>query len=84
MIFAISLVQPKKKKDLTMVSKEEKKVSKITWIILGVLSGFLLPLQTTTNGKLRTATGSLLGASFISFFVGMIILIILILITNIA
>lgn len=82
MILAISLVQPKKKKDLTMASGKEKKDSKITWIILGVLAGFLPPLQTAINGKLRVATGSLLGATFISFFVGAIILLIIILITQ--
>ncbi|MBU5675281.1 DMT family transporter [Alkaliphilus sp. MSJ-5] len=82
MIFAISLAQPKKKKDLAMASEEEKKDSKITWIILGVLAGFLPPLQTAINGKLRVATGSLLGATFISFFVGTIILITLVLITQ--
>ncbi|ACA56863.1 DMT family transporter [Clostridium botulinum] len=82
MILAISLVQPKKKKDLTTTSEGEKKDNKITLIILGVLSGFLPPLQTAINGKLRVATGSLLGATFISFFVGTIILIILILITQ--
>lgn len=82
MILAISLVQPKKKKDLTMPSEEVKKDSKISWIILGVLAGFLPPLQTAINGKLRVATGSLLGATFISFLVGAIILLILILITQ--
>lgn len=82
MILAISLVQPKKKKDLAMPSEEVKKDSKISWIILGVLAGFLPPLQTAINGKLRVATGSLLGATFISFFVGAIILLILILITQ--
>lgn len=82
MILAISLVQPKKKRDLTTASEEEKKDRKITWIILGVLAGFLPPLQTAINGKLRIATGSILGATFISFFVGAIILLILILITQ--
>ncbi|WP_061320866.1 DMT family transporter [Clostridium botulinum] len=82
MILAISLVQPKKKKDLTMASEGEKKDNKITLIILGVLAGFLPPLQTAINGKLRVATGSILGATFISFFVGTIILLILILITQ--
>ncbi|WP_353095150.1 DMT family transporter [Tissierella praeacuta] len=82
MIFAISLAQPKKKKDSTIASKEKKKDSKITWITLGVLAGFLPPLQTAINGKLRVATGSILGATFISFFVGTIILLALILITQ--
>lgn len=82
MIFAISLVQPKKKNDLPMTLEEEKKNSKIIWIITGVLAGFLPPLQTAINGELRVATGSPLGAAFISFFVGAIILIILILITQ--
>lgn len=82
MIFAISLVQPKKRKDLTNASGEEKKGNKITWIILGVSAGCLPPLQTAINGKLRVATGSLLGAAFISFLVGTIILLILILITQ--
>jgi transporter family-2 protein len=82
MILAISLVQPKKKKDLTMEPEVEKKDHRITWIILGILVGFLPPLQTAINGKLRVATGSLLGASFISFFVGTIILLILIMITQ--
>jgi len=82
MIFAISLVQPKKRKDLTMASQEEKKDGKIIWVILGVLAGFLPPLQTAINGKLRVATGSILGATFISFFVGTIILATLILITQ--
>lgn len=82
MILAVSLVQPKKKRDLTTNLEEEKKDSKIAWIILGVLSGFLPPLQTAINGKLRVATGSILGATFISFCVGAIILLILILITQ--
>lgn len=81
MILAISLVQSKKKRDLT-ASSEEKKDSKIIWVILGVLAGFLPPLQTAINGELRIATGSLLGATFISFFVGAIILLIMILITR--
>ncbi|MFB6363464.1 DMT family transporter [Paenibacillus elgii] len=82
MILAISLVQSKKKRDLTVASEEEKKDNKIIWVILGVLAGFLPPLQTAINGKLRVATDSLLGAAFISFFVGAIILLILILITR--
>lgn len=82
MILAISLVQPKKKRDFTTASEKEKKDSKITWIFIGVLAGFLPPLQTAINGKLRVATGSILGATFISFFVGAIILLILILITQ--
>jgi transporter family-2 protein len=77
MIFAISLVQPKNKKNLTIASEKDNKNSKITWIILGVLSGLLPPLQTAINGELRVATGSILGATFISFFVGMIILILI-------
>ena len=80
MILAISLVQPKKNR--TTIIEEVKKNSKITWIILGVLAGFLPPLQTAINGKLRVATGSILGATFISFFVGAIILLILLLITQ--
>ena len=80
MILAISLVQPKKNR--TTITEEVKKNSKITWIILGVLAGFLPPLQTAINGKLRVATGSILGATFISFFVGAIILLILLLITQ--
>ncbi|GKS14985.1 membrane protein [Paenibacillus chitinolyticus] len=82
MILAISLVQPKKKRDLTAASEDKKKDNKATWIIMGVLAGFLPPLQTAINGKLRVATDSLLGATFISFFVGAIILLILILITR--
>lgn len=82
MIFAISLVQPKKKRDLTTAPEGEKKNNKIIWIISGLLAGFLPPLQTAINGKLRVATGSPLGAAFISFFVGTIILIGLILITQ--
>lgn len=82
MILAISLVQPKKKGNLITITEEEKKNSKITWLVLGVLAGFLPPLQTAINGKLRVATGSILGATFISFFVGAIILLILLLITQ--
>ncbi|MGL6218837.1 MAG: DMT family transporter, partial [Lacrimispora sphenoides] len=82
MILAISLVQPKKKGNLTTITEVEKKNSKITWLALGVLAGFLPPLQTAINGKLRVATGSILGATFISFFVGAIILLILLLITQ--
>lgn len=40
------------------------------------------PLQTAINGELRVATGSLLGAAFISFFVGTILLLVLLLITQ--
>lgn len=81
MILAISLIQSKKKSDLT-ASSEEKRESKLIWIIMGVSAGFLPPMQTAINGELRLATGSLLGATFISFFVGAIILLILILITQ--
>lgn len=42
-----------------MESEVEKKDSTITWIILGILAGFLPPLQTAINGKLRVATGQL-------------------------
>lgn len=82
MIFAISLVQPKTKKNVLAASEAEKKGSKIIWIASGVLAGFLPPLQTAINGELRVATGSLLGAAFISFFVGTILLLVLLLITQ--
>lgn len=50
--------------------------------LLNVAMDISPPLQTAINGKLRVATGSLLVATFISFFVGTIILITLILITQ--
>lgn len=83
MIFAIFLAQFNKKNDMAVTSSSVKKQDgKFIWGIVGVLAGFLAPLQTAINGKLSVATGSFLGSAFISFFVGTVLLAVLLLITQ--
>lgn len=52
------------------------------WVFLGICVGVFPPLQAVFNGQLRLATESILTATFISFFMGAIILAILVLIVE--
>jgi len=74
MLYAVYLIQKEK--------GNFKRSSQIGWIVMGVFSGSLPPLQAAINAKLRYATGSILSATCISFFVGTLILIALILLSE--
>lgn len=76
MITAIALSQSTKKTSASAIKKHKQ--TKLPWIIIGILSGSLPPLQTAINGKLRILTGSPLQAAFISFLVGTMILFLLV------
>lgn len=52
------------------------------WMALGLFVGIFLPLQAAFNGQLRLATHSILASTFISFFIGAIMLAILVLIVE--
>lgn len=52
------------------------------WVILGVLVGIFPPLQAVFNGQLRLATDSILTSTFWSFFLGAILLAIIVLIAE--
>lgn len=52
------------------------------WLLLGVFVGIFPPLQAAFNGQLRLATESILTATFISFFIGAILLACLVLMTE--
>src|SRR5438045_4836965 len=55
---------------------------KLLFYILPVLCGVAIAVQTIVNGQLRHAIGSPLVAAFISFFIGTVVLFLLILITR--
>lgn len=57
-------------------------MNKITWIVLTLLAGALLPIQAGLNAKLGKAAASPLYAALISFLVGTLGLVIYILITG--
>lgn len=46
------------------------------WILLGILAGLVLPIQTLVNTRLRASTGTPFSSSMISFAVGTITLLI--------
>lgn len=46
------------------------------WILLGILAGLVLPIQTLVNTRLRTSTGTPFSSSMISFAVGTVTLLI--------
>ena len=52
------------------------------WIALGLFVGVFPPLQAAFNGQLRLATHSILTSTFLSFFIGAIMLAILVLIVE--
>jgi transporter family-2 protein len=60
----------------------EKQATKTMFLfmIMGFFAGMMSPIQTSINGKLRTAVGSPLVASMISFLIGTIALFIICLI----
>lgn len=82
MLIAVALSQSQTKNKERVLVDEGRKKSKNLWIFIGLVSGALPPLQTAINARLRVATGSILKATFISFFVGMLILMGLLLITQ--
>jgi transporter family-2 protein len=82
MIIAIFVSQKRNKNNLISAIKPNIDKQSVFWMFLGVVAGFLPPLQTAINSKLRLASGSLFTASFISFFVGMLLLIIILLLTE--
>ncbi|MGV0417456.1 DMT family transporter [Corynebacterium segmentosum] len=47
------------------------------WILLGILAGLVLPIQTLVNTRLRASTGTPFSSSMISFAVGTVTLLIL-------
>lgn len=52
------------------------------WIVVGLFVGIFPPLQAAFNGQLRLATHSILTATFLSFFIGAIMLAILVFIVE--
>ena len=46
------------------------------WILLGILAGLVLPIQTLVNTRLRASTGTPFSSSMISFAVGTVTLLI--------
>jgi len=48
----------------------------VLWILLGILAGLVLPIQTLVNTRLRASTGTPFSSSMISFAVGTITLLI--------
>lgn len=52
------------------------------FILFGVLAGICLPIQTSINAKLRKRVGTPYNASLISFIIGLLFLILLLIITG--
>jgi len=48
----------------------------VLWILLGILAGLVLPIQTLVNTRLRASTGTPFSSSMISFAVGTVTLLI--------
>ena len=42
----------------------------VLWILLGIIAGLVLPVQTLVNTRLRASTGTPFSSSLISFAVG--------------
>lgn len=59
-----------------------KKFSTRIWITLGVLAGIFPPLQAVFNGQLRLATNSILTSAFLSFFIGAVLLALIVLVVE--
>ena len=47
------------------------------WILLGIIAGLVLPIQTLVNTRLRASTGTPFSSSLISFAVGTVTLLII-------
>lgn len=52
------------------------------WRLIGILTGMLSASQTAVNGHLGLVLGSSLKAAFVSFFMGMVILLIIVVVTK--
>lgn len=52
------------------------------WIALGLCAGIFPPLQAVFNGQLRLATDSVLTSTFLSFFIGAILLAVIVLLVE--
>jgi transporter family-2 protein len=74
MFIAIWLFQKSKGMDKQKISFQ--------WLLFGILIGIFPPLQSAFNGQLREVTHSILLATFISFFVGALLLGAILLITK--
>lgn len=61
-----------------MEGQVKKKQGVLIWQIIGILAGMLMAVQTAINGQLGRVLGSSFHAAFISFFVGALILIIVV------
>ena len=53
------------------------KCSVVLWILLGIIAGLVLPVQTLVNTRLRLSTGTPFSSSFISFAVGTVTLLVI-------
>jgi len=53
------------------------KCSVVLWILLGVIAGLVLPVQTLVNTRLRLSTGTPFSSSLISFAVGTVTLLVI-------
>lgn len=79
MIIAIVIYQKGTPQSIPVVHKKhDPKV--MWWLLFGTFIGIFPPLQATFNGQLKLATQSVLASTFLSFFIGAIVLGILILI----
>lgn len=76
MLVAIFLFQKSK----VQGSSEESIPKK--WLLIGVIAGTFPPLQAAFNGQLRVATQSVLLSTFLSFFIGAIILVLILLLVE--
>ena len=47
------------------------------WILLGIIAGLVLPVQTLVNTRLRASTGTPFSSSLISFAVGTMTLLVI-------
>lgn len=61
---------------------DEQKSHTQYWTILGLMIGLFPPLQAVFNGQMRLATQSILTATFLSFFIGAVLLALLVLIVE--
>ncbi|MGX7024288.1 DMT family transporter [Vagococcus hydrophili] len=76
MLVAIFLFQKSK-----VQGSSEESISK-KWLLIGVIAGTFPPLQAAFNGQLRVATQSVLLSTFLSFFIGAIILVLILLLVE--
>lgn len=66
-----------------MISKNSYRKNKVwPWQLMSLFAGAMMSIQTAINAHLGVVVGSTLHASFISFFVGMLILLLVVLINQ--